>query len=348
MAEHEGYLEEKRDKWLVFVGDGRENGGEMLYKPYTHRWTEQYIRRTYARMNDFVRGAREEYDDPYLAILPAFTASTVTPAGRYRSPIDHFRSLKQSWSRGVRYELHHSMEADRKKDCYPSRDWEYLQVWEPTTDAGYTEGGYAHLHPVVVCDGKVGVERFRSVMEKHVEKCDLAAAEAHDVNEIDIRPLDDLANPAAYLFKYLSKSWDPEDAAPYQRRFDALLHETDYRRMQPSDGAQRWMQRDSDGPTEPWLFAGIGDGEDVEELRTYRDAEEFQVKHEMGVGAWLSAYEEPVSVQLDEERGAPREESYVDVDETERCNHPVWSPHRCVSCGIVRSELVRGEPPPGS
>ncbi len=341
ISEHDSYLEEKRDKSLVFVGDGQENNGDIMTAPYTHRWTPEYTEMQYAKMNDFVRGAREEYDDPYVVIFPALTASTTNARGEYRPPLDHFDRIKRSWSRGVRYELNHVMDADRKKDHYPARDWEYLQVWEPTTDAGYTEGGYAHLHPVVVCDGKVGVERFRSVMQKHVEKCDWAKMEAHDVNEIDIQPLDQLTNPAAYLFKYLSKSWHPDDAEPYQRRFDALLHETGYRRWQPSDGAQRWMERDSDGATESWMFAGIGDPSDVSYLTKFDDAEEFGIEHEMGVSSFLAGYGQPESVEKDE------------------TNHNFKGP-RCVRCGLSEKALVLGhspwdgpaddcpgEPPPG-
>lgn len=325
VAEHDAYLEEKRDKSLVFVGDGYENDGEIMTAPYTHRWTREYTERQYAQMHDFIRGAGAEYENPYIVIFPALTASTTDARGEYRPPLDHFKQIKQSWARGVRYELHEVMEADRQKDRYPSREWEYLQVWEPTTDAGYTEGGYAHCHPVVVCDGRVEAERFRSVMEKHVEKCAWAKREAHDITEIDIRPLDQLANPAAYLFKYLSKSWAGEPE-PYQRRFDALLHETGYRRWQPSDGAQRWMERDSDGSPESWVFAGVGGPDHVEALQEYDDAEAFQVEHEMGVGAFLAGYGAPDGVAFDD-------------------SEHVFKRGRCVRCGVGETAFLAGKVP---
>lgn len=335
VAEYEAYREDKAEDQLVFVGQGVTNHGEIRLSPYTHRFTEHYARREYARMQDFVRGARAEYDDPYIVIFPALTASTITPTGRYRAPLDHFDQLKRSWSRGVRYELHHSMEADRKKDRYPAREWEYLQVWEPTTDRGYAEGGYAHCHPVVVCDGKVGVERFRSVMEKHVEKCEWAGPEAHDIGEIDIRPLDELSNPAAYLFKYLSKSWEPDDASPRQKRFNALLKETDYRRVQPSEGAQRWMKHDGDGAKEPWMYAGVAEPEEAARLEGYQDAHEFQIEHEMGVAAYLAQYDAPAIVDVDAEDTA-----------ADRCDHPEIHRGRCIACGINVQDLIRGTDPP--
>lgn len=337
VAEYEAYREDKADDQLVFVGQGVTNHGEIRLSEYTHRFTEQYARREYARMQDFVRGARAEYDDPYIVILPALTASTITPAGQYRAPLDHFDQLKRSWSRGVRYELHHSMEADRKKDRYPAREWEYLQVWEPTTDQGYAEGGYPHCHPVVVCDGKVGAERFRSVMDKHVEKCEWAAPEAHDIGEIDIRPLDELSNPAAYLFKYLSKSWEPDEASPRQKRFNALLKETDYRRVQPSQGAQRWMKRDEGEATESWMYAGVAEPEEAARLEEFQDAHEFQIEYEMGVAAYLAQYEAPAIVGVD------AEESGIG-----RCEHQRWDRGRCVACGVSELDIVSGYDPPPS
>lgn len=343
VAEQEAYVAEKEAENLVFVGDGPENAGEIMSVTYTHRFTQEYVKQDYARLNDFVRGAFEEYENPYIVMLPALTASTTDAVGNYRPPLDHFDQLKRSWSRGVRYELNHVMDADREKDKWPAREWEYLQIWEPTTDAGYADGGYAHLHPVVVCDGKVGAQRFRSVLEKHVEKCEWARSEAHDLNEIDIRPLDALANPAAYLFKYLSKSWDPEDAESYQRRFNALLYETGYRRFQPSNGAQRWMQRDggNDDEGDEWIFAGVGNDGQIETLQGYGDAHEFRVEHEMGVGSWLAEYEAPSAVAFD------------------AADHR-WKGGRCTRCGFSERALMAnkvpwdgpasecpGKPPPG-
>lgn len=331
VQDHERYLEEKKDKYLTFIGDGVENRGEIRTAPYTHRWTSSYTKRQYAQMNDFVRGAKEEYENPYIVIFPALTASYTTPTGDYRPPVDVFQELKRSWSRGVRYELHHSMEADRRKDTYPSRDWEYLQVWEPTTDEGYTDGGYPHLHPVVVCDGPVQAGRLRSVMQKHVEKCETARMEAHAIEEIDIRPLDQLANPAAYLFKYLSKSWDRDDVSDTQRRFDALLHETEYRRFQPSDGAQRWMKQERDDAPEPWIYAGVADGDQAETLEEYNDAQEFRIDREMGVRAYLQSQDQPASVAVD-----------TASTDAQECDHPDWESGRCVKCGMKELDLVAG------
>jgi hypothetical protein len=335
VSEHKSYIESKKDKWLVFRGDGQENAGDLLFSPYTHRWTQGYTKRQYAKMHDFIRGAREDYADPHIVILPAMTASTTTPVGNPRPPLDHFHELKNAWSRGVRYELSHSMNADRKKDRYPARDWEYIQIWEPTTDKGNTPGGYAHHHTVVVCDGEVGQERFRSVIEKHVEKCEHANHAAHDPNKTDIRPLDNLNNPAAYLFKYLGKSWQPSESPRFQQRFDALLWETEYRRFQPSQGAQRWMKEPESEADEPWMYLGIGDDDDREKLQDV-DARAFEIDNEMSVSAYLAG------------REATEMQPMLDVDTNEslrdRCEHDKWHRGKCINCGISTRELNGSTP----
>lgn len=326
VAGHRSYLAEKEDQWLVFEGDSRTNRHDLMFSPYSHRWTQGYTEKQYAEMQDFVRGAREEYDDPHMVMLPALTASTTDMVGNYRPPLDHFDQIKRSWSRGVRYELTHSMNADRKKDRYPAMDWEYIQIWEPTTNQGGVPGGYAHCHPVVVCDGPVEAERFHSVVEKHVEKCDWAEMSGHDLDKIDIQPMDEFDNPGAYLFKYLGKSWNQDDVPEYQRRFDALLYETGYRRFQPSDGARRWMDREGVESAESWLFVGIGDGERVDALRGYEDAREFRLEHERGVGAFLSGFDSAGRVQSDES-----------ISESEECSHEIVHHGQCVECGSYGS-----------
>jgi len=321
VAEWEGYVEEKSNQSLVFVGDSGRNQDEILLAPYSHRFTDEYTSRQYARMMDFCRGARREYDDPHVVVL-ALTASTTTPAGSLRPPFDHLDELLSAWDRGVRYELNHTMKADRRKDDYEPLDFEYLQIREPTTDAGEVPGGYAHIHPVVVCDGEPERERLERVIDKHVEKCEWALPSAHSYEEcIDIQRMDEIGNLGAYLFKYLGKSWG--DLDPHQRRFNAMLWETGRRRFQPSDGAQRWMSLDEDDGGPDWVFVGVGENEKVGKLAEYDDAEEFRVVHETDIGTWLSGY------------GAPEA---VDYDASDH----VFERGRCVRCGVAEKALVAG------
>jgi len=317
------YVDKKEEKSLVFVGDSKQNRDEFLVAPYTHRFLDGYTSMQYAQLMDFVSGARDEYDDPYVAFL-GLTASTTTPTGDLRPPLDHLNELLSAWDRGVRYELNHVMKADRKKDDYQSLDFEYLQIREPTTDSGDVPGGYGHIHPVVVCDGEPERERFERVIDKHVEKCDPARYSAHNYDEsIDIRPMGEIDNLGAYLFKYLGKSWGG-DLEPYQRRFNALLWESRRRRFQPSDGAQRWISREDEDSGQSWIFAGVADEDKVAGLTEYDDAEELRIDKEVGVRSYLNEREAPESVAFD------------DLDHE-------FQNGRCVRCGVTETAMVAGK-----
>lgn len=342
VTEWEQYVDEKENQSLVFVGDGERNKDEFLTVPYSHRFTDEYTSMQYARLMDFCRGAQEEYDDPYIAFL-TLTASTTTPAGNLRPPLDHLDELLSSWDRGVRYELTHTMKADRQKDEYEPLDYEYLQIREPTTDNGSVPGGYAHIHPVVVFDGKPERKRLERVIDKHVEKCDWATAEAHPYDEcIDIRPFDEIANLGAYLFKYLGKSWGGS-LKPYQRRFNAMLWETGRRRFQPSEGAQRWMQPEDEYSGMSWMFVGVGEDEKVAELMQYDDVGEFQVAKETGVRSWLNQREAPESVDVG--KSVAKSDGAVWLEDKVGCDR--GSDHEfvdgeCLKCGVPVGAFIKG------
>jgi len=316
------YVDKKEGQSLVFIGDSERNKDEFLVAPYTHRFLDEYTSMQYAQLMDFARGARDEYDDPHVVLL-GLTASTTTQAGNLRPPLDHLDELLSAWDRGVRYELNHVMEADRQKDDYKPLDFEYLQIREPHTDSGDVPGGYAHIHPVIVCDGEPERERFERVIDKHVEKCDLAQYSAHNHDEsIDIRRMDEIGNLGAYLFKYLGKSWGG-DLEPYQRRFNALLWESGRRRFQPSDGAQRWMSREDSESVQSWIFAGVANEEKVARLEGYDDAEELRIDKEMGVRSYLN------------EREAREAVAFDDSDHK-------FQKGRCVRCGVSETAMVAG------
>lgn len=377
ITEWEAYVEEKANQALVFVGDGESNDGQFLGVPYTHRFMDEYTQRQYAQLMGFIEGAREEYDNPHFAFL-TLTASTTDDMGRLRAPFDHLDMLRSSWDRGVRYELAHVMNADREKDTYPGfgtsdpnapNEWEYLQIWEPTTDEGHVPGGYAHQHVAIVCDGPPGRERFERVIRKHVEKCEWAELEAHSAEEsVDVRPFSELTNPGAYLFKYLGKSWQAQNATDYERRFNAMLWETGKRRFQPSERAQRWMQPSETDAGESWRFVGTGTRDKVARLNEYEDYQDFRVAHEVTVGEWLNGRLTRPSVEYEDgteedcEVGchkmcagrclrcgldrqaiqAQREELAEADDEEEWCweGDHVWEKGRCLKCGMTESDVV--------
>ena len=335
VQEFEEYLEKTDGQRLVFSGVGESNDGDLMTLPRTHRWKTSYTKKQYAKFHDFVRGAREEYDEPHLVMLPALTAATTTPTGEFRHPAEHFDSIKRAWSRYVRYELDHVLKADRKKDDYAPVPGEYITIYEPTTDSGDVPGGYAHCHPVIVVDGEVTAERFASVVEKYVAKNEWASPAAHDPSETDVTPLDGFGNPAAYLFKYLSKQWTQDDVPEYQRRFDALLKMTGYRRFQPSDGAQRWMQPEQEEPdadVTEWKFEGVTEGAKAVTLEELGTVEALQVEFEQSVSSFLASADPIGAVYADQVEAVGGSECYHD-----ELKHGV-----CVKCGLNVLDLVAG------
>jgi len=329
----ENYVCEKMDERLVFE-DTRED--EFLAAQYSHRFTTEYSKMTYARIKDFERGMFAEYDDPTLVFL-TMTTSTTTSTGRPRCPFGVLDEIVDSWSDGVRYELSKSMGAERKKDTYHGfggDEWEYLRILEPTTENGYGPSGYPHQHVVVVVDGDVTQERFESVIDKHLEKAPNALGRAHEFDTtIEMMDGGELTNVGAYIFKYLGKTYETGELEEYEERFNALLWETGRRRIQPSDGAQKWMQREDEEAVESdrFRFVGVGDIGRVEELQEYDSAETFRVDKEMGARAFLSG-REGVGVEIDRE--------------TNDCTHETVHQGQCIKCGVHVQDLVAGGPPP--
>lgn len=293
VARWESYVEEKEGQRLVFIGSGAENDGELMTAPYSHRFQQGYTRMQYAKIQGFIRGALDEYDDPYLVFL-TFSTSTLAPTGEPRPPLDHMDELLDTWGDGVYYELNRVMAGDRKRDPWtPREDWEYLYILEPTTDAGYVGGGYAHAHAAIVVDGEVDPARFESVVTRHLVEAPNARGEAHEFDDtIEVRRAADLGNPGAYLFKYLGKSWDVDEMTDYERRFAALLFDQGRQRFRASNGAQRWMKRDEDeSEAGEWTFAGVATERQARELREYDGLEDFLIAtNELGVRSWLQKH----------------------------------------------------------
>ena len=281
------YVAEKAGQYLVFVGDGLANYEEILSVPYSHRFTQEYIRMQYAQIQQFTRGALDEYDDPYFVFL-TFSTSTTDATGEPRPPLDHMDEVVSTWNDGVYYELCQVMDGSRKRDPWESREWEYLYILEPTTDAGYVPGGYAHAHAGIVVDGPVEAARFESVIDRHLEAAPNATGDAHEFDDaIVVKPATSLENPGAYMFKYLGKSWDVGSMEDYEERFAALLHETGRQRFRRSNGASRWLE-DRDDEGEDWVYVGIANEEKRGELEAYETAEDLRIDQERGVRAFLA------------------------------------------------------------
>lgn len=327
---------------LVFVDTETD---EIEAAQYSHRFTTEYSEMTYARIKDFERGAFEDYDDLTLVFL-TMTTSTTTARGEPRCPFTVLDEIVDAWSSGVRYELSKSMKAERKKDTYPgfgSDEFEYLRILEPTTENGYGPSGYPHQHVILAVDGDVQRERFESVIEKHLAKAPNALGRAHEFDStIEIMDGDELANVGAYIFKYLGKTYETGELEEYEERFNALLWETGRRRIQPSDGAQEWMDREDDGAQEGrYQFVGVGHEEKVEELREYDSVQEFRIDKEMGVRAFLTGREAVgVDVERDGFEDAETETVIIPPGVCGPGEHELRGLEtRCVECGVAEGIL---------
>lgn len=184
------------------------------------RWFASYQKKYYAQMEGWLReltgGERPSggetdgiYENPHIALI-TLSASAV-PNGRHVSPVNHVEKRRESWS-----------------DCYdPMRntmrslglDWQYERRSEPHTGKRGNHGinrCYGHDHIVLVVDGEVSLGDLRPIVEKHVESCEWAGAEAHDldvedwdanredIGTVEIKDPDELENVAAYVADYCS------------------------------------------------------------------------------------------------------------------------------------------------
>ncbi|MFC7077893.1 hypothetical protein [Haloarcula halophila] len=184
-----------------------------------NRWFASYQRRYYAQMKAWLReivggerpsGGLSEgaFDDPHIALV-TLSASSVPDTERV-GPIDHMETRRSSWS-----DCYHTLRNTMRSLGLDLGDgWQYDRRSEPHT--GERGGGlnhcYGHDHIVIVTDGEVTPSDLRPVVEKHVESCDWAGKQAHELHKTDwdanrddldtvtVKPaseVDDLANYVA-------------------------------------------------------------------------------------------------------------------------------------------------------
>ena len=198
------------------------------------RWFSEYQKRYFAQLKAWLReltgGERPsggvshpEYDDPRIALV-TLSASSV-PGGDRVGPVDHSQMRRSSWSDGCYDTLRNQMRSLGMK-------WQYDRRSEPHTGKRGSDGKgmnecYGHDHVVLVVDGEIEPADLRPVVEKHVENCDWAGAEAHGLDKdwsaapqfhecdcetgcnqclgtVSIRDPDELEDIAAYVADYCS------------------------------------------------------------------------------------------------------------------------------------------------
>lgn len=118
------------------------------------------------------------FEEPVVAL----TGRTASGAGR--PPVDHAREIADAWSSGgVRRSLRYQMD----KLGLDNAEWVRWTQGEPHPGDGQNQG-YHHTHDIVILDGaaangEITAATFRPVIESHVEACDHAGPEAHDLDK---------------------------------------------------------------------------------------------------------------------------------------------------------------------
>lgn len=276
------WLAEQEDMQIVFT----DPEGEEVTAPLENAYSESYIAEKYAVIKDGERGAVHETETLHTAML-SLSGSNLNSREDPRCPGDHLRDLKESFGRCVRRELQRVMTdagfARYDPEDTPAKWWEYAVVVEPH------KSGYPHLHIAVFASAEIEAEMFESVLSKHVEKCEMAGSEAHqirpedpDESAVSVNTVDpskeydpdgeveDITNLGSYLAEYIGATgkelWD----RPVSELICfSLLWATETQRVHFSNGFHdlagvgaeiRGVEPDGDGTG--WSLAGIRDGDD--------------------------------------------------------------------------------------
>lgn len=242
------YLLDAISAWREWIRDYRdahlrfERDDETVRVPLENSFTPSYGDRYYARFKGLEREFVRLADDPHTAML-TFSGSTENADGGHRCPVDHLTDVLDPWAAGVKQELHRVMD-----DL--GHHWEYARILEPHGS------GYGHVHVALYIDGEVSAEDFAPVLSKHVEKCQIAASDAHTIeNAVSVSRVDPDADPTAedgpisnlgtYLCEYLGTYGDdPLDQPDEQQMFNTVVWAANRRRLAFSNGAQELIAND--------------------------------------------------------------------------------------------------------
>lgn len=188
-------------------------------------WQPSYCAREIARLKaierETVGGTRPsggentgEYENPHSVILTLSASSK--PGDERIGPADHDRAIADSWSDGVYQRLYD------KLDALNVTDWVYHKQGEPHPGGGMNHG-YGHHHVMVLLDAapigsgdctNVLEDTLGSVIDKHVEVCDLAGESAHGDDSVSVRRIgdepwsgdEDVESWSAYAAEYISSA----------------------------------------------------------------------------------------------------------------------------------------------
>jgi hypothetical protein len=264
ITRYRDYIRDKREVETVFENCAT---GETATGSTPHRFHSDYSAKQYAKLKDLERGVQARYGKRLHSGMLTLTASS-TPNGEPLPCVDHLDELLSSWS-AVSRALRRVLD-DRRSAR--------LAILEPHPGDG-ANNGYLHIHIAVFVDGYVKPETFQPVLDAHLRNCDLATADAHTTDDIQIRhagadrdPVylhslaegiehdsDQLGELAIYLAEYLGTYGDddPLDAPEHVQAANALLWATNRQRWRPCSTAQSLMAYSGPDTATDWEVVGI-------------------------------------------------------------------------------------------
>lgn len=198
LESHESY----RDARLR-IGRGREGTPEheAFEVSLDDAWGAPYAVREYARAKALEREIEREWGE-YTTVMLTFTASSLGPGGGHRPPVDHLRSLTDTWTEYTYHTLRNTM----RRLGFDSDEWCYWSQGEPHPGGGENTC-YGHIHVAVYVKGDVSERDFHGVIDTHVEHCEGARFAAHDYTSADPadRPISvngNVENLGTYMASY--------------------------------------------------------------------------------------------------------------------------------------------------
>jgi hypothetical protein len=230
-----------------------------------------------------------------VVALTGFTGSAV-PDGDRLPPGDHAEMVLET--RSARY---HTLRNRLRAAGVESEDWIHYRHAEPHTGerGGGANRGYVHDHDVIVVDAaalecgdrpatEAVEEAVAPALEKHVEECPVAGAEAHRPAEaLEVRRPEDLEDPAAYVAGYVSV--EPEDLlerSPEYLLFAATMNATNKKVRSKSNRAKDAVRADrcKQRYESPESEQDLRHGEHVRQERDRQTGERYLVCAECGSG----------------------------------------------------------------
>jgi hypothetical protein len=208
----------------------QDDDGEVVRAPLENSYQTEYAKRYYARMKDLERAVEREFES-LTTVMLTFTASHRNAEGQWRCPADHISDVRDGWDTARK----------RLYDVLDGYRWEYARILEPHQD------GYGHLHVAVFVEADdLEAERFRPVMQSHVDRVASAGSEAHGLDQaglgdtVSVGGDGEIDSLAGYLSEYLGAFTDGTalDRPMNEQVFLAVTWATNSRRLDFSNGAQ--------------------------------------------------------------------------------------------------------------